>query len=133
VIIILIFIISFLSSRKLLFKDRTLEAVFDKTNNTATICRTGLLKKKIETLLFDSIKSVEVGSKKFVPQNIDGIKFVERISLQHASYKPGLADVEEFVTLTLKLLDGSERILYAGRIEDEPELPLDDIRRFLRK
>jgi hypothetical protein len=131
--ILLLFIISFLGSRKFLFKERYQKVVFNKADNTATISRPGLLKKNTEKISLDRIKSVEVGSKKFTPENIDGIKFVERISLQHGSYTPGLADVEEFVTLTLKITDGSDRVLFAGRVEEEPMLPIQAIKDFLGK
>jgi hypothetical protein len=131
--IILLFIISFLGSRKFLFKERYQKVVFNKKDNTATISRPGLLKKNTEKIPLDRIRSVEVGSEKFTPENINGIKFVEKISLQHGSYTPGLADVEEFVTLTLKLTDGSDRVLFAGRIEEEPILPIQAIKDFLGK
>ncbi|HDH01423.1 MAG TPA: hypothetical protein ENG80_06415 [Nitrospirae bacterium] len=79
----------------------------------------------------DSISSVVAGSKKFVPENIDGIRFVEKISAQHGSFVPGLGDEEEYVTLSLKLSDGTERIIYAVRTDDEPDIPLKQIQRFL--
>jgi hypothetical protein len=129
-----LFVATFLLSRKFLFKEEEfLEAVFDKSDHTVRITRSGIFRKKTETIAWDKIHSVEIGNKKFVPENIDGIKFVQRISLQHGSYIPGLGDVEEFVTLLLKLIDGTERILYAGKIEEEPGLPLMDIKNFLGK
>jgi hypothetical protein len=79
----------------------------------------------------DHISSIEVGSIKYVPENIDGIDFVQRISLQHGSAVPGLGNEEEYITLLLKLTDGSERIIYAGRSEEEPELPITEMRNFL--
>ena len=71
-------------------------------------------------------------------ENIDGIQFVQRISAQHGSAMPELTDVEEFITLSLKLTDGSERIIYAGKIDGgkidgEPSIPLNEIRSFLNK
>ncbi|TNF53219.1 hypothetical protein EP227_06240 [bacterium] len=79
----------------------------------------------------DQISSIEVGSVKYVPENIDGIDFVQKISLQHGSPVPGLGDEEEYITLLLNLADGSERIIYAGRSEEEPELPITEMRNFL--
>jgi len=133
--IIFIFTIAFLISRKTLFKEKYIVVVFDKFNKTVSIIHSGIFKKKTEKLPLNLIKSIDVGSKKFTPENIDGIQFVKRISLQHGSFVPGLGDEEEFVTLYLKLTDGSERIIYAekieGKIGGEPELPLKEMKDFL--
>jgi hypothetical protein len=130
-IIIFVFIFAFLGSRKFLFNEKYIEVVFNKSNNTVSITRPGVIKKSTEKIPLDNIRSVDVGSKKFIPENIDGIKFVEKISLQHGSFIPGLGDVEEFITLLLRLTDGSERIIYAGRIEEEPDIPVEKIKDFL--
>ncbi len=130
-IVIFVFIIAFLGSRKFLFNEKYIEVVFDKSDNTVSITLPGIIKKNIEKIPLDNIKSIDVGSKKFIPENIDGIKFVEKISLQHGSFVPGLGDEEEFITLLLRLTDGSERLIYAGRVEEEPEIPLKKIQHFL--
>ncbi|MEF9427336.1 MAG: hypothetical protein L0956_09280, partial [Candidatus Mariimomonas ferrooxydans] len=134
-IIILTFIAAFLGSRKFLFKEKYMEVVFDRTDNTVRITLTGIIKATKEEIPLDNIKSIDVGSKKFTPENIDGINFVEKISLQHGSFVPGLRDEEEFITLSLKLNNGSERTIYSERIEGkiggEPELPLKEMSSFL--
>jgi hypothetical protein len=132
-IIIFLFVVSFLVSRAYLFRERVLELLIDKPNKNVRMSRSGILGKKPEDIHLDAILTVEVGSRTFTPENIDGIKFVQKISLQHGSEVPGLGDAEEFITLSLKLKDGTERIFYVGRIEDEPELPLNDIKNFLKK
>lgn len=130
-IIILTFIAAFLGSRRFLFKEKYMEVVFDRPDNTVRITLTGIIKTTIEEIPMDNIKSIDVGSKKFIPENIDGINFVEKISLQHGSFVPGLRDEEEFITLSLRLNDGSERLFYAGRLEEEPDIPLKEMRSFL--
>lgn len=129
--IITIFVIIFLGARKYIFRESYLKAEFDENDKTVEIVRSGFITKKTEKIPFGDISSVEIGSRKFVPQNIDGIKFVQRISLQHGSAIPGLDEEEEYVTLSLNLTDGTERIIYSGRIEEEPELPVNEIRNIL--
>lgn len=137
-IIIFLFVVSFLGANKFIFKEKHIEVILDKSEKTAIITRYGIIIKKTEKIPFSNIKSVELGSKKFVPENIDGIEFVQRISAQHGSAMPELTDVEEFITLSLKLTDGSERIIYAGKIDGgkvngEPSVPLNEIKSFLNK
>ncbi len=136
-ILILIFVAGFFWFRAFVFKERYLEVVFNKSNKTVKITRHDLIRRKIETFSLDNLSSIDVESKKFVPENPDGIKFVEKISIQHGSFIPGLGDEQEFVSLVLKFNDGTERNIYTDKIEGkiggEPELPLRDIRDFLGK
>jgi len=134
--VIIIFIVSFIGANKYVFKERELQVIFDRKDKTVYMTQTGPLTRKSEKIPFSDIKSVEPGSRAFVPGNVDGINFVQKISAQHGSAIPGLSETEEFITLSLKLKDGSERMLYAarldgGKIDGEPEMPVREIRNFL--
>jgi hypothetical protein len=126
-----VYIIFFLGARKFIFNENELKAVFDKKSGMLEVITSRPLIKKRRTHSLNNIQSVEVGSKQFIPENIDGIRFVEKISAQHGSYVPGLDKTEEFVTLSVKFKDGGEQIIFAGKIEDEPEIPLREINNFL--
>jgi hypothetical protein len=130
------FVAAFLGSRKFIFRDTCLEVNFNSTKRTVSIRRPGVLHSKTEELQFDAIRSVEISNKKFIPENMDGIDFVQKISAQHGSAVPGLSETEEFITLRLILTDGSERTIYAaklngGKVNGEPNIPVNEIRRFL--
>ena len=127
-LILLFFIIFFYGSRKYIFYDKKLKAEFNNNSKSARITRPGIILNKTEELPFSNIRSVEIGNRIFTPDNPDGVAFVEKISAQHGSYVPGLGEEEEFVTLSLMLTDGSERLIFAGHVEDEPEIPLNKIR-----
>jgi hypothetical protein len=136
-ILIIIFAAAFLLAGKYIFKERELQVVFDRKDKTVYVLQSGLFTKKRENVPFANIKSVDIGNRQFVPENIDGINFVQKISAQHGSAVPGLGEVEEFITLSLQLTDGSERIIYAARIKEgtvngEPEVPAREIRNFLK-
>ncbi len=132
-VIVCIFILVFVIARRYLFCDKHLKIVFNKESNTAGIYRHGPVKKSFEEIPLDSIESIVIGSRKFTPQNIDGIRFVEKISLQHGNFVPGLSDEEEFITLSLRLTDGSERIIYAGNTGEEHPIPIQELEHFLGK
>lgn len=135
-LLILIFALSFIGANKYIFKERELQVVFDKKDKTVNMIQSGLFTKKREKIPFANIKSVDIGNRQFVPENIDGINFVQKISAQHGSAVPGLGEAVEFITLSLQLTDGSDRIIYAariyeGKIDGEPEMPVMEIRNFL--
>ena len=133
--IVVLFITVFVLFRRFVFRDRSLRVVFDRSERIIKICRPFITGCRSEELSFKDIASVEVGSKSIALENRDAVRFVQKISLQHGSEVPGLGDEEEFVTLSLKLEDGTERLIYAGKIEGtvsgEPELPLKEIQDFL--
>lgn len=131
VFVVLLFVVVFLGARRFIFRERYLKLVLDRNEKTAVITFPGFLRGRTEKIPFSRIKTLEMGTRRFVPENIDGIKFVQRISSQHGSALPGLDDVEEFITLALKLTDGSERVIYAGKTEEEPEMPVKEMSAFL--
>ena len=135
-LLIIIFAAAFLGAGKYIFKEKELQVVFDKKDKTVFMLQSGLIIKKREKIPFSSIRSVDMGSRQFVPENIDGINFVQKISAQHGSVVPGLGEVDEFITLSLRLTDGSERIIYAARtslaeVDSRPDVPAREIRNFL--
>ena len=130
-LIIVILVASFIGGIKFIFKEKYLEAVFNKSNRSVTISQSGIFSKKVETIPFADIESVELGTKSFVIENIDAIKFVQKIALQHGGEIPGLEQEEEFITVALKLADNSERTIFAGKSDSEPETPFNEIKLFL--
>ncbi len=134
-VIVVLFITVFVLFRRFVFRDKFLRVVFDRFDRTIKIYRPYIIGCRSEELSFDDIASVEVGSERMALENQDAVRFVQKISLQHGSEVPGLGDDEEFVTLALKLRDGTERLIYAGKvegnIEGEPELPFKEIQDFL--
>lgn len=136
VLLVALFAAVFVGANSFVFRDRVLEVLFDRRSRTIRITCPGIIKGRSETIPFDRVRSVDAGSREFEPANIDGIDFVQKISAQHGSAVPGLGEAEEFVTLSLRLTDGSERLLYAkkingARIRGEPPLPLQEIRTIL--
>ena len=130
IIVLLVFFISFIGARNFIFKEHYLEAVFNKTDRMVSLKYPGIFPKK-ERIPFDTILSIELGSKKYVPQNIDGIDFVQKISIQHGGAVPGLGQEEEYITVSLKLKNNSHKIIFACRTDAEPDIPLNEIRHFL--
>ncbi|MEW6603042.1 MAG: hypothetical protein AB1499_18880, partial [Nitrospirota bacterium] len=135
-IFIIIFAAFFIGANKFIFKERELQIVFDRKDRTVLLTQSGLFMKKREKFLFSDIASVDLGSRQFLPGNVDGANFVQKISAQHGSPVPGLGETEEFVTLSLSLKDGTEKMIYAaglsgGKIDGEPSIPVREIRDFI--
>lgn len=131
IILLCVFVSVFLVSRNILFREKVRKALFNRETGTVTISTRGIFRSSAETIPFHKIASVRRGTRTFSPENIDGINFVQKISLQHGSAMPGLGAVEEYKTLVLKLTDGTERVLYAVRVEEDPDPPIQVISDFI--
>ncbi len=99
--------------RTFVFKDRFLEALFDRTRGLAEISVTGLTQRKTESLPLAAVKDVLIESRKIAVENPDAVEFVEKISAQHGTVVPGFGEERTFFMLKLKLADGSDRMIYA--------------------
>jgi hypothetical protein len=134
-IISMVFILSFVISRKYIFRDKILTMILDRTRGIATIHYPQVIGSVYDEIPFKDVVSIKIGTRVFKADTRDAVDFVQKISLQHGSAVPGLGDEEELITLSLQLRDGTEKMIYAGKIEGvvdgEPELPLKEIRDFL--
>ncbi len=130
IILTSVFALTYFLSHKYIFKKTYLETDFKRSAKIVRLTRSGFLLNKVENIRYDKISSIELGSRIFVPENEDGINFVQKISLQHGTAMPELSEEEEFITLLLKLTDGSEKTIYAGNVKDEPSIPVKEINKF---
>ncbi len=132
VIFAVIFIGGYPLLRTFVFKDRFLEALFDRTRGLAEISVGGLLRKKTESLPLSAVKSVLIESRKIEVENPDAVEFVEKISAQHGTVIPGFGEEKTFFMLKLKLADGSDRMIYADTKMQDVMDAHEEIKRFLK-
>ena len=44
---------------------------------------------------------------------------------------PELSDIEEYITMSLQLTNGSKRIIFAGKSNEDQKIPVDEISKFI--
>jgi hypothetical protein len=98
--------------RRFIFKERYMETIFDRSKGMADICVTGIKRRKMDSLPLRDIVNVMIESRKMKIENPDGVRFVEKISLQHGMAIPGFGEEKVFFLLKLILADGTDRIIY---------------------
>jgi hypothetical protein len=117
--------------RKFVFKDRSLEVLFDRARGLAEISVTGLLRRRAESLPLSAVKNVLIESRKIGIENPDAVKFVEKISAQHGQVIPGFGEEKTFFMLKLKLADGTDRLIYADTVMQDVMHAHEEIKGFL--
>jgi hypothetical protein len=118
--------------RMFVFKDRFLEALFDRTRGLAEISVTGLIRKKTESLPLSAVKNILIETKKIGVENPDAVEFIEKISAQHGTVIPGFGEEKTFFMLKLLLADGSGRMIYADTEMKDVMDAHEEIKEFLR-
>lgn len=112
--VVLLFAGLFILFRVYVFKEATLETVFDRERGTITISMKGAIGTGVRTYSLDELSGISLGHISLQPENIDAVKLVERVALQHGTVMPGLGKTEDFYTVKLDLRDEGVVIFSAG-------------------
>lgn len=126
-----LFIAGFPVFRKYVFRDKYMETVFDRTTGRVEISMSGIIKRKRDAFPAGEIKNVLIETRKTSVANPDGVEFIEKISAQHGVVIPGFGEETVQYLLTLKLADGTDRMIHAGEDRDEVIEAYEEIKEYL--
>ncbi len=118
--------------RMFVFKDKSLEALFDESRGLAEISITGLIGKKTESFPLSAVNSVLIERRNIGVENPDGVEFVEKIAAQHGTVIPGFGEEKTFFLLKLMMADGSDRLIYADTEMKDVMDAHEEIKEFLK-
>jgi len=131
-VFMVLFIGTFLIFRKYVFRERFLETVIDRAEETAVIIRHGIRKKVLETIPIADITGLWIDTRKTEVVNRDGVEFVKKISAQHHTVIPGFGEETVFYSLRLRRADSTERTIFADSSMQDVISVYDEIKAFLK-
>jgi len=126
-------LLSFPIFRQYVFRDRTLVTTLDGDSGRVRISLEGFRRRLVADILMSDVKDLLIETKKPLVSNADGVAFVKKISLQHNTPIPGFGDETLLYMLTLKLADGSDRVIFADSSMTDAVRAYDSIKAFLEK
>ena len=116
-VLILTALVLFPFFRRYIFRERFLNTSFDRKSGMVTLFQEGLFGKiagkPAAGFPVSAISSIVIETKKLSIENADAVEFVKKISLQHNTVIPGFGEESLLYLLTLKLTDGTDRIIFA--------------------
>ncbi|MBI5212390.1 MAG: hypothetical protein HY957_03330 [Nitrospirae bacterium] len=118
-----LFIILFLVFRAYIFGEPLLGVVIDKEKGNIDISLDRIFGKKNLSFPFASLEDIRKDHKSIAAENPDGIKFVEKIALQHGTVIPGFGKTAEFYTVEMEF-ESRQRIMI---FSSEDSAAADDI------
>lgn len=98
---IFLFAVLFVIFRLRVFREPMLETVFDPGKGIISISRRKVIGNEVRSYPMAGLSGIGLGKVTVQPENIDGIKFVEKIALQHGTVIPGFGKKEEIYTVRL--------------------------------
>lgn len=128
VLAVLLFGALFLFFRTFIFSEPTLLAVFDKGGKI--FIKKGLIGRK-NLYHLDALMDIKVNRRTFVPENIDGVKLVEKVALQHGTVIPGFGRKEELFTVELEFKNKKQITIFSSELPSEAHDVMLKLKEFL--
>jgi hypothetical protein len=115
------FAAGFIFFRMFIFRERNLCLALSRADGRARIERPSFIGSRKECFPIEEIESIGISHRIIEPENIDGIRVVEKIALQHGTVIPGFGEELEIFSVEIKTKGGKERVIYA---DNQPEKPM---------
>jgi hypothetical protein len=129
VLAVLLFGALFLFFRRFIFRDLTLSAVFDKGGKI--FIKKGLIGMKKDSYHLDDLLDIKVNRRTFAPENIDGVRLVEKVALQHGTLMPGFGEKVEFYTVELEFKDRKQITIFSSELPSDAYEVMWKLKEFL--
>jgi hypothetical protein len=126
-----LFIAGFPVFRKYVFREVYMETVFGRTTGGVEIFMSGVMRRRCDAFRVSEISNILIETRKTAVENTDGMEFVEKISAQHGMVIPGFGEETVQYLLTIKLADGTARIIHAGSDRDDMIAAHEEIVKYL--
>ncbi len=121
----------FMIFRIYLFREGILETVIDEGRHVVTFKLKGITGSRARSYPIGQLQDVNLHRVALQPENVDGIKVVEKIALQHGTVLPGFGKTIEIATVNLGFTGGKEVTVFSSRDVSEAEDVVNKIRSFL--
>jgi len=122
-----LFAILFVFFRMVVFQEAVLETVFDREKGTITLATKRTIGSKVASYLLAELVGIRIGHMRVKNENIDAVRLVERIVLQHGTMIQGLGETNDFYTVELDF--GEEKaVVFSAREKQGAEAMIARLR-----
>lgn len=126
----ILFVVLFLAFRVFVFFERRLVVTIDKAGGLVTVFIKGVV-GKMKRVPIEELTGIKRGYTVIAPENLDGIRVVEKVALQHGTVIPGFGDLKEFHTVNLLFKDGRGITVFSSPDPKDTEEVLYAMKRFV--
>ncbi len=130
VISIFLFATLFIVFRIYVFREPLLETIFDSGRKIITLSFKKVIGTDTHSYPMEELSGIRLGHVTLQPQNIDGIRVVEKIALQHGTVIPGLGKRQDIYTVQLDFR-GEKVTIFSTKERHSAETAADELKRHM--
>jgi Ca2+/Na+ antiporter len=127
-----LFAVLFILFRIYVFREPVLETSFDRERKTITVRLKRAVGSKVEAHPLDGLSGIRIDHISMEPENIDAVRLVERVAVQHGTVIPGFGKTEDFYTVELDLRNKAV-VIFSSREKRMAESVLNELKDFLSR
>lgn len=125
-----LFIALFILFRVYVFFESYLQAVIDKSRGELSIYIKGIISRKFRAPLSE-LTGIRKGYTVIAPENIDGVRVVEKIALQHGTAIPGFGEVKQYHTVNFEFRNGETPMVFSSEDAAQVKEALEIMNKFV--
>jgi hypothetical protein len=125
-----LFIALFILFRVYVFFESRLQAIIDKSRGELSIYIKGVISRKFSAPLSE-LAGIRKGYTVIAPENVDGVRVVEKIALQHGTVIPGFGEVKQYHTVNFEFRNGETPMVFSSEDAAQVEEALEIMNRFV--
>ncbi len=128
VMVIFLFAALFIVFRIYVFRETLLETIFDSGRKIITLSFKKVIGAETHSYPMEELSGIRLGRVTVQPQNIDGIKVVEKIALQHGTVIPGFGKRQDLYTVQLDFC-GKKVTIFSTREERSAKAAAEELKK----
>jgi len=124
---VFVFTALFILFRIYAFREAVLETSFDRERRTITISLKRTMGSRLRSYPMDELASIRIHHLSMEPENLDAVKLVEKVAVQHGTVIPGFGKVEDFYCVELDFRS-KKIVIYSARDRKGAESFVNELR-----
>ncbi len=125
--VMLLFAALFVLFRLSVFREAVLETVFDGEKRTVTISLKSALGGTTSSYSLNDLSGITLHRTTIQPENMDAVRLVERVAVQHGTVIPGFGKTEDFYAVELSFGE-KKKVVFSARERQGAEAAIAELK-----
>ncbi|HUO78408.1 MAG TPA: hypothetical protein VMU21_12620 [Thermodesulfovibrionales bacterium] len=122
-----VFAVLFILFRIYAFREAVLETTFDWERKTITISLKRTMGSRHRSYPMDALAGIRIHHLSMKPENLDAVRLVEKVAVQHGTVIPGFGKVEDFYSVELDFRE-KKIVIFSAKDQKGAESFVNDLR-----
>jgi len=124
---VFVFAALFILFRMYAFREAVLETTFDMEKKTIRVLLKRTMGSRRQLYPMDALAGIRIHHLSMEPENMDAVKLVEKVAVQHGTVIPGFGKVEDFYFVELDFRE-KKIVIFSARDRQGAESFVDELR-----